>query len=379
MKLLHTGDLHLDSSFCAYGAKDAEKQRQNGRDLLVRIFECAKKEECQLILIAGDLFDSKFVSPESAALFCSLVENSGIVTAVSPGNHDFYTDNGFYAKAKQKLGDKLILFTSPELQIFDIDEIKVRLFGYAFTSPSLTQSPLSDGHVPMDNGYVRILCGHGDTTAPVSRYCPITMGDIEKFGFDYAALGHVHNPKEKEDENGRVRYCGFAEGRSFDELGEGGVWIVDTDRDKCLCKRVIVSKKGFFRTEADIENLESHSELIGKLSDISKSFTLKFGEGVHLRITLCGRADEGAVRHAMASVESIRADSKLAYLEIDDETMPYLDGAYLERDATLRGELYRILLPKLTGADRRERRIALKALKIGLAAIDGKNIFSAGE
>ena len=90
MKLLHTGDLHLDSAFCAFGAKDAEKQREAGRELLCRIFECAKVENCEMMLIAGDLFDSKFVTPESAELFCSLVEKYGIPVVLSPGNHDFY-------------------------------------------------------------------------------------------------------------------------------------------------------------------------------------------------------------------------------------------------------------------------------------------------
>ena len=69
MRILHTGDLHLDSPFCAYGQKDADKQREAGRELLRRIFDCAKDEKCEMILIAGDLFDSRFVTPESAELF----------------------------------------------------------------------------------------------------------------------------------------------------------------------------------------------------------------------------------------------------------------------------------------------------------------------
>ena len=75
MKLLHTGDLHLDAAFCAYGERGAQIQRKAGRDLLCRIFECAKSECCEMILIAGDLFDSRFVSPESAELFCKLIED----------------------------------------------------------------------------------------------------------------------------------------------------------------------------------------------------------------------------------------------------------------------------------------------------------------
>ena len=175
MKLLHMGDLHLDSAFCAYGARDAENQREAGRRLLKRIFDCAKQEECGMILISGDLFDGKFVSPETTELFCRLIEESTVPVVLAPGNHDFYTEDSFYAKALARLGDKLTLFTSNELQVFDFDELGVSVFGYAFTSPALTESPLTDMMVPDDNGNIRIFCAHADLSSPVSRYAPISL------------------------------------------------------------------------------------------------------------------------------------------------------------------------------------------------------------
>ena len=98
MRLLHTGDLHLDSAFCAYGQRGAEQQREAGRDTLRRIFECAESEKCDMILIAGDLFDSRFVSPATEELFCELVENANIPVVLSPGNHDWYTEGGIYSR-----------------------------------------------------------------------------------------------------------------------------------------------------------------------------------------------------------------------------------------------------------------------------------------
>ena len=88
MRFLHTGDLHLDSAFCAYGEMGAQSLREDGRALLRAIFECAKNEKCEMILFSGDIFDSKTVTPESAELFCTLVEECNIPVIVSPGNHD---------------------------------------------------------------------------------------------------------------------------------------------------------------------------------------------------------------------------------------------------------------------------------------------------
>ena len=42
-----------------------KKLEEENRKLLENVFECAKHEQCQMILIAGDLFDSRYVTPET--------------------------------------------------------------------------------------------------------------------------------------------------------------------------------------------------------------------------------------------------------------------------------------------------------------------------
>jgi len=372
MRLLHTGDLHLDSAFCAYGEKDAQRLRKEGRELLCRIFECAKEEKCDMILFAGDVFDSKTVTPETGELFCSLVEKCNIPVVVTPGNHDNYSQSSFYAKAAKRLGEKLILFTSSELQIFDFDDLRVSVFGYAFTNPMLTQSPLLGADVPKDNGYTRIFCGHADMSSPVSRYAPITLPELGRFGFSYCALGHIHNRGDREDVIGRVRYCGFAQGRGFDELGEGGVWIVDIDGNGCECKRRILSETAFYILNSELlpsDDVQSAKEKVK--SDIKQK---NYSKGAHLRLVMMGVADSATVSALEDSLDEIKNETDLEYIELLDETLPLLDGEYLMKDTTLRGELYRTLLPKLSSIDPQEKRRAVLALRIGLAAIDGKEI-----
>ncbi len=373
MKILHTGDLHLDSAFCALGARNAEYQRAAGRELLTKIFNTAKEENCQMLLISGDLFDSKFVSPESSALFCKLVENSNIPVVLSPGNHDFYFENSFYAKAQKRLGERLTLFSSPELQIFDFDELRVRVMGYAFCSAALTESPLSGVNIPKKEGYVSLLCAHADIASPVSRYAPITLSEIEALGVDYAALGHIHNGYDRLG-NDRVKYCGFPEGRSFDELGEGGVWIVDIAGKHIECTRKILSQQSFYIYECDIPEHDSEAELGEALCRLIGE--KNYPKGTHLRLVLCGScADSSVINNSLEAM--VLEKCELDALEIIDRTLPLLDGEYLERDSTLRGELYRTLKPMLISADPEERRRGTMALKIGLSAIDGRSIYGA--
>lgn len=372
MRFLHTGDIHLDSAFCSCGLRDAEKQREDGRRLLQRIFDTAKNEKCEMMLIAGDLFDSRFVSPETAELFCSLVEKCGIPVIVSPGNHDPYSENSFYAKASQLLEDKLFVFNTPELQVFDFDRLKVRVFGYGFVAGALADDPLLSAQMPEDNGYIKIFCGHGEIDNPGSRYAPITSSELKDLGFAYAALGHIHNSKEKEDGEGRIRYCGFAEGRAFDEIGEGGVWIVDADEDKCVCERRILSERSFYERRVELSPSDSRGDIEQKICALAEDIKDK---GACLRLSLYGMAEESLIRQVKQNEVEIGKTAGLEYLQIEDECLPFVDGEYLERDTTIRGELYRVLRPKLMSGNAKERATAIKALRIGLAAIDGKNIF----
>ena len=371
MRILHTGDLHLDSAFSAFAQKEAEEYRELGRKLLENVFECAKHEQCQMILIAGDLFDAKFVSNDTRAQFVSLVRRANIPVVISPGNHDPYSENSFYSSVQKEELENLYIFNAPELQIFDFDELRVRVYGYACVSPVLNENPLLSANMPEDNGYLKIFCGHADMASPISRYAPISLAELSRFGFAYSALGHIHNREDKEDVGGRIRYCGFAEGRSFDELGEGGVFVVDVDEDSCEAKRIVLSSRAFFAAEVSIP-----TDAEGVVARICNAIRSKqYPSGAHLRLTLTGTADSQTVKEIKSSQDMIRSETGLEYIEIEDATLPIYDGKYLEKDVTVRGEIYRTLLPKLTSPDGTERKRAVLALKIALAAIDGNSVF----
>ena len=59
-------------------------------------------------------------------------------------------------------------------------------------------------------------------------------------------------------------------------------------------------------------------------------------------------------------------------LKLRDRTSPVFGSEYLAGDMTIKGELYRTLLPRLSSADETERALAAEALRIGLLALDGR-------
>lgn len=367
MKILHTGDLHLDSPFCSDAGAKADEKRDAQRALLRRVFACAKEEKCDLILIAGDLFDGRHTTPETASLVQKLLRESECPVVIAPGNHDPYAEGSFYQRAE--LPESVYLFTSNELQCFEIEELRTRVFGYAFTSSFLSESPLAGASIPEKEGWCHLLCAHADLTSPISRTAPVTEGDILRGGFDYAALGHIHKPPKLHDT--RIQYCGFAEGRSFDELLEGGVLIVTLEEGALpMVERKILSKLCYAIEELD---LTACSDEVSMSDAIEQCIQSSCQRGVtHLRIYLNGSADPELLSLALAKTNQEERD--LALLEIQNLTIPVADGSFLKNDVTLRGALYRTLYPKLTDEDPVVRRRATKALQIGLCAIDGRAI-----
>jgi len=367
MKILHTGDLHLDSPFCSEGSVGADQKREAQRALLRRIFACAKEEECGLILVAGDLFDGRHVSPETRRLTEKLLRESACPVVIAPGNHDPYTEDGVYGQLE--LPEHVDLFTSTELQCFEIESLNARVFGYAFTSQFLSESPLAGVTMPEKEGRWHLFCGHADLTSPISRTAPVTEGDLLRAGFDYAALGHIHKPPKLSAE--QVQYCGFAEGRSFDELGEGGVLLVTLEPDKSIhIERKILSQNCYELGELDLSPYPDEAAMLGAIEETVRAWEEK---GItHLRLSLVGSADPELLSSVLDKTN--QEDLGLALLELQNLTIPVTDGNFLKNDITLRGALYRALYPKLTDDDPTVRRRAAKALQIGLCAIDGRAI-----
>ena len=376
MRFLHTGDIHLDSAFCSSDVFAAEAKREGQRRTLGRIFDLAAERECQMVLISGDLFDSRYVTPETEKYIRELIESAKMPVVIAPGNHDPYVEGSFYTKTD--LPENLYVFSSSSLQRFDFSELGVSVYGYAFTSPSLTFSPLAGESPTSDAQQIKLLCAHADLDSPVSRYCPLTAGDITRLSINYAALGHIHRRDKDDSVDGAViRYCGFPQGRSFDETGEGGVFIVDVSESGDVdVKRVTVSEHIYEDIEIDMSEAVDNSSMNAKICETVRDCV--GDKKLFLRVSLVGTADQEEMPDLKALSKKLISD-KLLSLDIRDMTVPLSDIESLRADKTLRGEFYRALYSGLISEDPKAREKTAYALRIGLAAIEGRKIFGDNE
>lgn len=387
IRLLHFGDMHLDSPFSGVSVSAGERLREELRAVFDHIIDLAAANTdtigtdrgssgYDMILIAGDLFDNGYVSPDTIAHVRDKFRECGIPIVIAPGNHDPYSSGSIWRSTVWS--DNVYIFPGDSLSSFDIDlpGNPVTVWGWGFTSDRLDRCPL-DGGITPKTGRINLICAHADTMSPISKYCPLPQGLLKNSGCVYAALGHVHNPPQPQMiGNTLTAYCGFPEGRSFDETGWGGVLSVTICEDRPpVIERIITGRHRYEILHADITGDETHSDVIRRLTGLCR------GEGYNTDTSLL-ICLEGAVPPHFVPDTSLLADDLTAELEkigtplcsatLRDRTSPVFGAEYLEHDLTIRGELYRTLLPALSSENPAERERAAAALRIGLLALDGK-------
>ena len=366
MRILHTGDIHLDSPFSGLDVRKAQSRRREMRETFIRLMRYAREENVDMVIIAGDLFDGTYVTRETIS--CLIREFSALCCPViiAPGNHDYRDAQSVWEKTA--FPENVHVFKSNSTEKLSFDGLGCDVYGFAFVSQNETSCPLS-GKVD-DPERINIVAAHADVTSPLSNNAPLPVNVLRAFGADYAALGHIHNPEAANALlSGIGAYCGCPEGRDFGECGEKGAIIAEVTKASVKTEFIRFSKRIYLRESINIdgaadlgyvaERIRSHVESRG------------YGDEVLLRITLTGSVEPSLVINTEVLAEGW---DRLFHLEIEDETSPTWNAADLTDDLGIRGELYRTLLPDLESADRETRDTAALALRYALAALRGEDI-----
>ncbi len=373
IKILHCADLHLDSPI---RHRDLEKSRLRREELkstfssLVAYIRTAGIDIC---LIAGDLFDSEYVTGSTVELVRrELASVPSCRFVIAPGNHDPFCDGGVYSSVD--FSDNVYIFKSQKLECFSFPELGADVYGYAFVKSTMDENPFA-GKRPAHPERINLLCAHGDTSSPISSYCPITREDILSGGFDYVALGHIHtSPGIKKERGTWYGYSGCLEGRDFGEPGHHGAMVAAIEKEYGLCSvkvsGVRFSRRRYETCSVDLGGSADAYEADERIASVIRD--RGYGGDTVLRIRLIGDVSpelEIDVEHI------IRRFGGLVFeLEVKDETVPIYDADYLSGDPSVRGEFYRKLLPLLRDGSSDERRTATEALRMGLAALRGEDI-----
>ncbi len=280
LRVLHTADVHLGARHADLG-EQAAAQRERQFAAFRATVDAALGEPVDLVLIAGDLFDSNVQPRRSvervAAELKRLVE-ARIRTVLIPGTHDVYDRASIYRSydlpaLAGAVGSDLLTILTPDRDSIAFEALDVVVHGCVFATKRAPHSPLRDldvrkgpaatWHIGLVHGSIAIA-GQTDGDDVV-----ITTDEIAATGLDYLALGHWHSTSRGRAGTTVYAYSGAPEPVALDQDRAGKVLVVtletrDGRKNVAIAERQ-VGRTRFEKVELDAPDINSQAALIEQL------------------------------------------------------------------------------------------------------------------
>ncbi|HIJ85401.1 MAG TPA: DNA repair exonuclease, partial [Magnetococcales bacterium] len=212
-----------------YEGAPLERIRQAGRIAFERLVRACLEHQVDFLLLAGDLFDGSGKDFNTVLYMAShmrrLMEAKIEVFAVL-GNHDAEHD----LLKTNPFTSNVHLFAAEYAQTIHRQHLGVAVHGQSHASRSEKRN-LAAGYPPAVPEAFNIGLLHTSLTGRDGHepYAPCNEDDLVAHGYDYWALGHVHQREWVRRQDPMIHYPGTLQGRHIHESGEKGATLIEMD------------------------------------------------------------------------------------------------------------------------------------------------------
>lgn len=228
MKFLHAADIHLDSPLAGLQARAdelPEELRHCTRHAFAALVDLAIAEDVAFVVIAGDLYDGDWKDFSTGLFFAAQMKRLGRPCFVLRGNHDAHS----VITKRLKLPENVREFSARRAETMIVAELGVALHGQSFPDREVPED-LSAGYPDPLPGLLNIgvLHSSGDDPGEHATYAPCTPERLRDKGYDYWALGHIHQRRVLH-ERPWIVFPGNLQGRHAKETGAKGCTLVTVE------------------------------------------------------------------------------------------------------------------------------------------------------
>jgi DNA repair exonuclease SbcCD nuclease subunit len=184
LRIAHCSDIHLSG-----GAADT------CRAGFVRALMAIRRRAPDLMLLAGDLFDTNTVPDETVLWAMDTLAALPFPVAMIPGNHDCMVPGGIYRRFDFGAIANVVFLGEEAGSVAEIPALHAVVWGRGMVDHAPRFRPLAGIPARSSGARWHLGLGHGIFVArgeQTHRSSPIRMEEIEASGFDYLALGHHH-------------------------------------------------------------------------------------------------------------------------------------------------------------------------------------------
>ncbi len=355
MKIIHTSDIHIDSPLTTRLPSD--KVRERRRELLsnfARLVEEAKLISADAVVIAGDLFDSERITKKAMDTALDVIEGAeNIMFFYLTGNHEgdaLFSSGRNIPKNLLTFGKEWTYYTAGGVTVAGRSEIENGMFE-TLALPEETKN---------------IVVLHGELRDRTAAPEAIGIKDAVGKGIDYMALGHYHSYSRTEiDERGYAVYSGTPEGRGFDEVGDKGYVIIDTDTKRIESGFRKFAKRRLHIAKVDITGILRTSDI----GDRVKAAVRDIPSSDMVRVELVG----GYSPELWKDTDKLCRDfsDEFYYFEVKDSSKIAINPDDYKYDKSLKGEFIRTVGLDGSLDDATKARV----IACGINALMGEELF----
>jgi DNA repair exonuclease SbcCD nuclease subunit len=354
-RFIHTADIHLDSplrGLAGYDGPAAERIRTATRQAFDNLIGEAIDQKVGFMVIAGDLYDGDWRDYQTGLFFArqtGRLAKANIPAFVLYGNHD----------AESQITKRLTLpggvsaFSARKAETFILNELGVALHGQSFRQRDVTDNLVPAYPEPVDGAFnIGVLHTGLGGMGGHANYAPCTLDELIAKGYDYWALGHVHQGAVLH-ENPHVVFPGNLQGRHIRETGPKGAYLVSVEDHEIV--ELIPLHTDVVRwshLQVTVDGCNRNADALERVRHaIEQAIGGADGRLLACRIELTGCTE--IHDHLLISTEHLLAEARAAALGFGDDaawidrvvvaTEPVLDPSVLAAREDAMGELHRML------------------------------------
>jgi len=227
----------------------------------------AIEDQVSFVVIAGDLYDGSWRDYRTGIFFAQQMgrlAKANIRAYVLYGNHDAESE----MTKSLKMPDNVHVFSSRAPEIHKIEDLKVALHGRSFPNRTVDENFAASYKSPVKDSYnIGVLHTALEGYAEHTTYAPCAVGELHAKGYDYWALGHVHEFQQW-DGASTIVFPGNLQGRNIRETGrKGAVSVTVNDAGKSVVERLYLDVIRWEVLKIDVSEcatLDAVAQIVGR-------------------------------------------------------------------------------------------------------------------